>query len=34
MSASELLEYNPWWKDEMAIENDPQIISWKDSNLK
>ena len=34
MSASELLEYNPWWKDETAIERDPQIISWKQSNLK
>ncbi len=34
MSASELLEYNPWWKDEDAIKSDPEIRSWNDSELK
>ena len=34
MSASELLEYNPWWKDETAIEEDPQITAWKQSSLQ
>ncbi len=33
MYASELLEYNPWWKDETAIEKDPHIIAWKQSSL-
>ena len=34
MSASELLEYNPWWQDEASIEEDPQILLWKKSLLQ
>ena len=34
MSVSELLEYNPWWKDENAIKLDPEIQSWNKSELK
>jgi len=34
MRVSDLLEYNPWWRDEASIENDPQIISWKNSSLR
>ena len=36
VSASELLEYNPWWKDENAIKADPEIQSWskREDNVK
>ena len=33
MSASKLLEYNPWWKNKKAIESDPDIQSWNESAL-
>ena len=34
MSVSDLIEYNPWWKDKSAIDDDPQIKIWKESKLK
>ncbi|MBI3639698.1 MAG: ATP-binding protein [Thaumarchaeota archaeon] len=34
MSYADLLEYNPWWKNEDAIDDDPQIQKWDKSILK
>jgi len=34
MPSKELLEYNPWWKKESEIDNDPEIQKWEASNLK
>lgn len=34
MSYADLLEYNLWWKDEDAINDDPQIQKWDESILK
>ena len=34
MAISELLEYNPWWKDETAIKSEPEIQAWNNSELK
>ena len=34
MSVSDLLEYNPWWKEKQAIELDPEIQAWNNSILK
>ena len=34
MAISELLEYNPWWKNETAIKTDPEIQTWNNSKLK
>ena len=34
MSFNDLVEYNPWWRDENAIQSDPQIQSRNDSILK
>lgn len=34
MSYADLVEYNQWWKDEAAINDDPQIQKWDKSILK
>ena len=34
MSTSDLIEYNPWWKNEDVIEKDPEIQNWENSILK
>lgn len=34
MSASDLIDYNPWWKNKSTIEEDPQIKIWEESKLK
>lgn len=34
MPSKELVEYNPWWKKESEIDNDPEIQKWEASNLK
>jgi len=34
VSFSDLVEYNPWWKKESVIEDDPQIKIWEKSHLK
>ncbi len=34
MSYAELIEYNPWWKNVNAINEDPQIQKWDSSILK
>jgi predicted AAA+ superfamily ATPase len=34
VSYADLLEYNQWWKNEDAINDDPQIQKWDESILK